>query len=310
MSYKLITILGATAGGKTGVAAGLANLIDAEIISADSRQVYRWMTIGTGKDIEDYRVDERVIPYHLIDIVDPGYKYSVFEFQRDCLKAIEEISKRGKKIILCGGTGMYIDAILRGYKLVPVSPDPELRADLEQKSLPELTQMLASFKTMHNVTDIDTKKRAIRAIEIARYYADHPGEDDPFPSIQSVVFGIKYDRLSRRRRITQRLKDRLEAGMIEEVEDLLASGLTPEQLLYYGLEYKFITQYLTGELDYQQMFNGLNTAIHQFSKRQMTWFRKMEKDGIKIHWLDGYMSLDEKLNKIILIAESMSNFPD
>lgn len=300
--YSLITILGATAGGKTGVAVALADKIDAEIISADSRQVYRQMTIGTGKDIDDYRVGGKLIPYHLIDIVEPGYKYSVYEFQRDCLQAMEDISQRGKKIILCGGSGMYIEAILKGYKLVPVAADPELRADLESKTLGELTQLLASFKSLHNVSDMDTKKRAMRAIEIARYYKDHPEENDHFPTVRPVVFGIKFDRESRRRRITQRLEERLKSGLVEEVENLLKQGLTPDQLLYYGLEYKFITQYLTGQIDYQQMFDSLNTAIHQFSKRQMTWFRKMEKEGTKIHWIDGYLSLEKKLERIIGIS--------
>ncbi|MCF8371970.1 MAG: tRNA (adenosine(37)-N6)-dimethylallyltransferase MiaA [Bacteroidales bacterium] len=301
--YSMITLLGATAGGKTGVAAALADRIDAEIISADSRQVYRQMTIGTGKDIDDYRVGGKLIPYHLIDIVEPGYKYSVYEFQRDCLQAMEDISQRGKKIILCGGSGMYIEAILKGYKLVPVAADPELRAELESKSLEELVLILASYKSMHNVSDMDTKKRAMRAIEIARYYRDHPKENDHFPTIHSMTIGIKFDRESRRRRITQRLEERMKSGMVEEVESLLRRGLTPEQLLYYGLEYKYITQYLTSQIDYQQMFASLNTAIHQFAKRQMTWFRKMEKEGTKIHWIDGYLSLEEKLERIISICE-------
>lgn len=307
-NYKLITILGATAGGKTGIAASLAKELDGEIISADSRQVYRQMTIGTGKDIRDYTIDGIEIPYHLIDIVEPGYKYSVYEFQQDCLQAMEKISQRGKKIILCGGSGMYIEAILKGYKLIQVPPDLNFRKQSENKSMDELREMLVSLKALHNVSDTDNKKRIIRAIEIAWYYNQNPDEQNDFPNIQSVIFGIKFDRDSRRRRITKRLEERLESGMIEEVKSLLDRGITPEQLEYYGLEYKYLTQYLTGQIDYQQMFNSLNTAIHQFAKRQMTWFRKMEKNGQKIHWIDGYENTENKLKRIATIIEKEKLF--
>ena len=306
--FNIIAILGATAGGKTSVATALANKLDAEIISADSRQVYRQMSIGTGKDIEEYQVDGKPIPYHLIDIVDPGYKYNVFEYQRDSLAAMNDIASRDKKMVLCGGSGMYIEAILKGYKLINVPPNTQLRNEYADKSLEVLTCILASMKSMHNQSDVDTTKRAIRAIEIAQYYNDHPEIDIFFPTINSVIFGIKFDRNSRRRRITERLRSRLESGMIEEVKGLLEQGLTPEQLIYYGLEYKYLTHYITGQSNYQEMFDGLNTAIHQFAKRQMTWFRKMERNGFKIHWIDGYMDMDEKLERIANVVQQEKLF--
>ena len=296
--YNLITILGATASGKTGVAVELARRVDGEIISADSRQVYKGMDIGTGKDLAEYVVDGVQVPYHLMDIVDAGYEYNVFEYQKDFLKVFEAIQQRGKMPIMCGGTGMYLDAVLKGYRLINVPVNEELRKSLERKSLAELEVILKTYKTLHNVSDVDTVKRAIRAIEIQEYYSENPEIELDFPEINSLVVGVKFDRDSRRRRITERLKTRLNEGMIAEVSRLLEQGVKPEQLIYYGLEYKFLTQFVIGELSYEEMFHQLETAIHQFSKRQMTWFRRMEKQGFKIHWLDGYMPMDEKMKKI------------
>lgn len=281
----LITILGPTASGKTKVAAQLAARLDAEIISADSRQVYRRMDLGTGKDLEDYTVDGKAIPYHLIDIVEPGTKYNVFEYQRDFLEAYIDIKARGKKVIVCGGTGLYLESILRGYRLSPVPQNPELRERLKNKSLAELTEMLKQFKTLHNTTDVDSVSRAIRAIEIATYYQLTPVEDRPFPTLSSYTIGIEVDRETRRERISRRLRQRLEAGMIDEVRGLLHEGIAPEDLLYYGLEYKYLTLHATGAIDFEEMFTKLEIAIHQFAKRQMTWFRGMERRGIEIHWM-------------------------
>lgn len=281
----LITILGPTASGKTKVAAQLAARLDAEIISADSRQVYRRMDLGTGKDLEDYTVDGKAIPYHLIDIMEPGTKYNVFEYQRDFLEAYTDIKARGKKVIVCGGTGLYLESILRGYRLSPVPQNPELRERLKNKSLAELTEMLKQFKTLHNTTDVDSVSRAIRAIEIATYYQLTPVEDRPFPTLSSYTIGIEVDRETRRERISRRLRQRLEAGMIDEVRGLLHEGIAPEDLLYYGLEYKYLTLHATGAIDFEEMFTKLEIAIHQFAKRQMTWFRGMERRGIEIHWM-------------------------
>ncbi len=294
----LIVILGATATGKTELAAKLAHRIDSEIISADSRQVYRGMDLGTGKDYEDYIIQGRKIPSHLIDIVDPGYKYNVFEYQSDFLKVWLDIRNRGMMPILCGGTGMYIEAVVNGYNLMPVPPDPGRRAELEMKSMEDLTELLMSISTPHNRTDVTNKKRLIRAIEISEYNLKNVKPEDKFPEINPLIFGVKYDRDSRRRRITERLKKRLDSGMIEEVKELLKSN-SAEDLIYYGLEYKYLTLYCTGEINFDELFEGLNIAIHQFAKRQMTWYRKMEKDGHKIHWLDGYMSSEDKLSKIL-----------
>ena len=298
LTYNMVTILGATASGKTTVAAHLAKSLDGEIISADSRQVYRGMDIGTGKDLSDYIIDGKLIPYHLIDIADAGYQYNVFEYQRDFLKVFETLQKRGKFPVLCGGTGLYIEAVLKGYKLIQVPVNEARRKELQEMSLEELTRILSGYKELHNTSDIENKKRAVRAIEIEEHYQQHPEIDLSFPEINSLIVGVKFDRDSRRRRITQRLKDRLQNGMIEEVEKLLAGGLSPESLTYYGLEYKYLTLYVTGEISYDEMFQSLNTAIHQFSKRQMTWFRKMEREGFKIHWLDGYIPLTEKIDRI------------
>ncbi|WP_321515297.1 tRNA (adenosine(37)-N6)-dimethylallyltransferase MiaA [Marinifilum fragile] len=298
MHYNLLVVLGATATGKTSLAVNLAKDFNGEIISADSRQIYRGMDLGTGKDIEEYVVDGIEIPYHLIDIADAGYKYNVFEFQQDFVKAFEDISSRKKLPVVCGGTGMYLEAVLKGYKLIAVPKDQSFRDELESKSLQELEVILRSYKDLHNTSDLETKKRAIRAIEIERYYAANPQIDMDYPEMNPLLIGIKFDRESRRDRISLRLKERLKSGMVEEVENLLKSGVSAEDLIYYGLEYKFLTQYVTGQITYNEMFSGLEIAIHQFAKRQMTWFRKMERSGSNIHWLDGNMPLDEKIAKV------------
>lgn len=304
MKYDLITILGPTASGKTPLAASLADRLGTEIISGDSRQVYRRMDLGTGKDLVDYVVDGRPVPYHLIDIVEPGYKYNVFEYQRDFLKAYEEISVKGKLPILCGGTGMYIESVLKGYRLLPVPENPELRTSLEGKTLEELTRILEGYKKLHNSTDVDTAKRAIRAIEIEEYYKQQPPEYREFPILKSLIIGVDIDRELRREKITNRLKQRLEEGMVEEVRGLLKEGIPAENLIYYGLEYKFLTQYAIGELTYEEMFHQLETAIHQFAKRQMTWFRGMERRGFTIHWLDATLPMEEKLEQIIKLINT------
>jgi tRNA dimethylallyltransferase len=256
------------------------------------------MDLGTGKDLVDYVVEGRPVPYHLIDIVEPGYKYNVFEYQRDFLKAYEDITSRGKMPILCGGTGMYIESVLKGYRLLPVPENPELRASLEGKTLEELTRILEGYKKLHNSTDVDTAKRAIRAIEIEEYYKQQPPEYREFPMLNSLIVGVDIDRELRREKITRRLKQRLEEGMVEEVRGLLAEGIPAENLIYYGLEYKFLTQYAIGELTFDEMFNQLETAIHQFAKRQMTWFRGMERRGFTIHWLDATLPMGEKVEHI------------
>ena len=300
----MITILGPTASGKTPVAAHLAAEIGGEIISADSRQVYRRMDIGTGKDLDDYTVDGRQIPYHLIDICEPGTKYNLFEYQQDFFDAYETIRGRGAVPILCGGTGLYIEAVLKGYKLSPVPQNQELRDSLEGKTLPELTEILTGLKarsgsTMHNTTDVDSCQRAIRAIEIETYNLQHPMPKRELPAVDSVIIGIAIDRELRREKITRRLKSRLENGMVEEVQALLNEGIPSDDLVYYGLEYKYVTEYLTGKLTYDEMFTRLEIAIHQFAKRQMTWFRGMERRGFTIHWIDGTLSMEEKVQKII-----------
>lgn len=299
MKYDLITILGPTASGKTPLATALADRLGTEIISGDSRQVYRRMDLGTGKDLADYTIEGRSVPYHLIDIVEPGYKYNVFEYQRDFLKAYESIVDKGKLPILCGGTGMYLESVLKGYRLLPVPENPELRASLDGKSLQELTLILEGYKKLHNSTDVDTAKRAIRAIEIEEYYKQQPLEYREFPALKSLIVGVDIDRELRREKITRRLKQRLDEGMVEEVRGLLAEGISAESLIYYGLEYKFLTQYAIGELTYEEMFHQLETAIHQFAKRQMTWFRGMERRGFVIHWLDATLPMEEKVERII-----------
>jgi tRNA dimethylallyltransferase len=294
----MVTIVGPTASGKTSLAAALAYELDAEIISGDSRQVYRGMDLGTGKDLEDYVVNGRRIPYHLIDICAPGTKYNVFEFQRDFLQAYREVQGRGRLPILCGGTGLYVESVLRGYRLLPVPENPELRARLAGESLEALTEKLRSYKELHNTTDVDNVKRAIRAIEIEEYYRTVPVEERAFPEIKSLVIEVDIDRETRRAKISKRLKERLDAGMVDEVRGLIAQGVAPEDLIYYGLEYKFLTQYVIGELTYEEMYRGLEIAIHQFAKRQMTWFRGMEKRGVKSIKIDAALPMDEKVNRI------------
>ena len=315
---RLITILGPTASGKTPLAVALARRVDGEILSADSRQVYRRMDIGTGKDLGDYAagVDGKTVNhsgggesvnhsggvgYHLIDICEPGTKYNLFQYQQDFARAYEDIVSRGKQPILCGGTGLYIEAVLKGYQLSPVPQNPALRQQLEGKSLEELTQMLRELKArngshMHNTTDVDTAQRAIRAIEIEMAGGE-----------SSLVFGLDIPRELRREKITKRLKARLEEGMVEEVKGLLAEGIPAEDLIYYGLEYKYLTEYVIGRLSYDEMFRQLEIAIHQFAKRQMTWFRGMERRGFTIHWIDATLPMDEKVNAILEIVNRAKN---
>ena len=301
--YDLIAILGPTASGKTQFAAALASRLDTEIISADARQIYKEMNLGTGKDLADYTVNGKQIPYHLIDIAEPGYKYNVFEYQRDFLKAYETVRLKGKLPIMCGGTGMYLESVLKGYRLLPVPENPELRARLNGKSLDELTEILKQYKTLHNTTDVDTAKRAIRAIEIEEYYAHTPVDERAFPQLNSLIVGIDIDRELRREKITRRLQQRLEEGMVEEVRDLIKKGIKPEDLIYYGLEYKYLTLYVIGELTYEQMFHDLEIAIHQFAKRQMTWFRGMERRGFTIHWMNAQWSMEEKIAFVTQLIE-------
>jgi tRNA dimethylallyltransferase len=299
MKSDLIVILGPTATGKTRLAAHLAYELGAEIISADSRQVYRGMDIGTGKDLADFVVNGKSIPYHLIDIVDAGAEYNVFEYQKDFLKAYENITSRNKTAILCGGSGLYIDAVVKGYRFLEVPENTALRSELEQKSIDELNAMLLSYKAIHNTTDSIYKKRIIRAIEVAKFQNENEALIRDFPAINHQIFGIDFDREIIKKRITERLKHRLEKeGMIDEVKQLIANGVDPEKLKFYGLEYKLITQYLQNELNYNDMFQKLNTSIHQFAKRQSTWYRKMEKDGFHINWIDGNLPLEEKLSLI------------
>ena len=293
--YELITILGPTASGKTPFATALAAELNTEIISADSRQIYRGMDLGTGKDLADYTINDREIHYHLIDIVEPGYKYNVFEYQRDFLKAYETIKQKGCLPVLCGGTGMYLESVLKGYRLMPVPENPELRTRLADKSLETLTGILQQYKTLHNSTDVDTVKRAIRAIEIEEYYAKHPIAEREFPQLNSLIIGVDIDRDLRREKISRRLRQRLDEGMVDEVKQLLAQGIKAEDLIYYGLEYKFLTLYAIGKLTYEEMFAQLETAIHQFAKRQMTWFRGMERRGFTIHWVDATLPTEEKI---------------
>lgn len=304
---KMITILGPTASGKTSLAVALAARIDAEIISADSRQVYRGMTIGTGKDLDDYRQGDRLIPYHLIDICEPGTKYNLFQYQQDFHLIYNNIVARGVRPILCGGTGLYIESVLKGYALSPVPQNQALRDKLADKSLAELTEMLEDLKrrnhsVMHNRTDVDTAQRAIRAIEIETYNLEHPTDNRTLPPIDSVIIGVDINREERRRKITQRLKQRLEEGMVDEIRQLLDRGIAPENLIYYGLEYKFVTEYVIGKTSYEEMFRQLEIAIHQFAKRQMTWFRGMERRGFTIHWIDALDPMDSKVAQIMDIA--------
>ena len=302
-NYELITIIGPTASGKTAFAAALAARLDTEIISGDSRQVYRSMDIGTGKDLVDYVVDGKQIPYHLIDICNPGDKYNVFEYQHDFHKAFEEIRKKGKLPILCGGTGMYIESVLRGFKLLDVPQNPALRESLKGKSLAELEQILASYKVLHNKTDVDSAQRAIRAIEIEEFYKTEAPDKREYAPINSLIIGVDIDRDLRREKISRRLRARLDEGMVDEVRAILATGVKPEDLIYYGLEYKFLTLYIIGQLTYDEMISQLEIAIHQFAKRQMTWFRGMERRGLHIHWLDATLPTDEKINNVLALIQ-------
>ena len=302
-NYELITIIGPTASGKTAFAAALAARLDTEIISGDSRQVYRSMDIGTGKDLADYMVDGKQIPYHLIDICNPGDKYNVFEYQHDFHKAFEEIRKKGKLPILCGGTGMYIESVLRGFKLLDVPQNPSLRESLKGKSLAELEQILASYKVLHNKTDVDSAQRAIRAIEIEEFYKTEAPDKREYAPINSLIIGVDIDRDLRREKISRRLRTRLDEGMVDEVRAILATGVKPEDLIYYGLEYKFLTLYIIGQLTYDEMVSQLEIAIHQFAKRQMTWFRGMERRGLHIHWLDATLPTDEKINNVLALIQ-------
>lgn len=293
----LITILGPTACGKTTFAAHLAKELGTSIISADSRQIYRRMDIGTGKDLADYTINGEKVPYYLIDIVEPGYKYNLFEYQRDFLTAYNTIKESSSTPILCGGTGLYIESVLKGYRLSPVPENQALRESLADKTLEELIETLKTYKTLHNVSDLDTCKRAIRAIEIADYYQNNPVDKEAFPNISSTVIGLNIDREKRREKISRRLKARIEEGLVDEVKALLNEGINPEDLIYYGLEYKFVTQHIIGELTFDEMFSQLEIAIHQFAKRQMTWFRGMEKRGIHINWIDSELPMEEKVKQ-------------
>ena len=305
---KMVTILGPTASGKTPLAAALAQQIGGEIISADSRQVYRRMDIGTGKDLADYLLLVNGmpvnIPYHLIDICEPGTKYNLFQYQQDFFDAYNDIISRGAVPILCGGTGLYIEAVLKGYKLSPVPQNQALRDSLEGMALSELTEILTELKartglSMHNTTDVDSCQRAIRAIEIETYNLEHPVPRRELPPVDSLIIGVNIDREARREKITRRLKARLEEGMIDEVKGLLAEGIPADDLIYYGLEYKFVTEYIVGKTTYEEMFTRLEIAIHQFAKRQMTWFRGMERRGFKIQWIDALQSMDAKVHQIL-----------
>ncbi len=306
--YDMLTVLGPTASGKTPFAARLAHRLKGEILSADSRQIYRRMDLGTGKDLVDYVVEGETVPYHLIDIAEPGYRYNLFEYQRDFLSAYQGVCSRGNFPILCGGTGLYIESVLRGYRMTPVPENPTLREKLAGCSLEELTRILQTYKRLHNTTDVDTPKRAIRAIEIQEYYQTHPVEERSFPEIRSLIVGLQIDRDARRNKISKRLKDRLNEGMVDEVRALLDEGIPAEDLLYYGLEYRYLTLYATGKLSYEEMFSQLEIAIHQFAKRQMTWFRGMERRGFSIHWIDALLPMEEKTARCLeLLAQEDKN---
>lgn len=301
---RMITILGPTASGKTALAASLAARTGGEIIGADSRQVYRRMDIGTGKDLDDYVVGEVHVPYHLIDIAEPGTKYNLFRYQQDFQTAYDDIQSRGCLPILCGGTGLYIEAVLKGYALSPVPQNDALRAELEGKTLEELTAMLKELKArsgtaMHNTTDVDTAQRAIRAIEIEKYNLDNPMPKRQLPQHDSLVVGVSIDREERREKISRRLRQRLDGGMVDEIRNLIDSGIKAEDLIYYGLEYKYVTEYVIGKLSFDEMFRSLEIAIHQFAKRQMTWFRGMERRGTAINWIDAGMTMDAKVDSIL-----------
>lgn len=302
--FDLLVITGPTASGKTSLAVSVAKIAGGEIISADSRQVYRGMDIGTGKDLNDYIINGIRIPCHLIDIADPGYKYNVFEYQRDFLKVYKDLKDRSVFPVVCGGSGMYADSIISGYKMFEVPPDSGFRAKLQKKSMEELKEILSTYKTLHNTTDTDNKKRIIRAIEI-EYFSKHQNvKNSTFPKVNSLVVGVMLDRELRRQRISDRLKKRMDEGLIEEVRDLIERGIRHETLIYYGLEYKYITLYLLGNLTWEDMMSELEVAIHQFAKRQMTWFRGMERRGIKINWIDGKLPMEEKVEIVISLLNA------
>jgi tRNA dimethylallyltransferase len=301
-AYNLVAIIGPTASGKTLLAATLADILQSDVISADSRQVYRGMNLGTGKDYHDYVIDGRPVKYHLVDIADPGYKYSLFEFQRDFYRVFAEITSQGKLPVLCGGSGLYIESALKGYFLPEVPINEELRSSLAGKDLDGLSEMLSSMKKLHNKTDIDTRERALRAIEIEVFMRDKPPAG-PLPVIKPLVIAVCYERETERKRITERLQARLEAGMMDEVKQLMESGVSQEALEYYGLEYRFISRYLAGMIRKDEMIRLLNTAIHQFAKRQRTFLRKMEKDGLRIHWMQGELPTSEKVKEILSLLQ-------
>ncbi len=297
--YNLITILGPTASGKTTLATHFCHSTDGEIISADSRQVYRKMDLGTGKDIAEYQINGKHIPYHLIDIAEPGYKYNVYEFQKHFVEAFYTIHSRNKIPVLCGGSGLYIEAVIKGYELISVPENIELRNDLEKKSFDELVSILKTYRPLHNQTDTCNLKRLLRAIEIEEYMSRKKTNYSNFPNIDNIIFGVRFPRQQERLRITDRLKSRLKEGLIDEVKGLLDSGVAVTDMLYYGLEYKWVTLYLIDQVGYNTMFEKLNTAIHQFAKRQMTWFRRMEKNGLTINWIDGNLPLDVKVEIMV-----------
>ena len=298
-NYDLLIVTGSTASGKTSLAVAIAKRVGGEVISADSRQVYRGMNIGTGKDYDDYLIDGSHIPYHLIDITDPGYKYNVFEYQRDFVRVYSKLKERNVFPVVCGGSGMYADSIITGYQMFEVPPDSGLRIELEKKSMEELKAILSTYKNLHNTTDTNTKKRVIRAIEIEHYNRNRVRQSSESLKVTSLVVGVIFERETRRRRISERLKQRLDEGMVDEVKQLIDLGVDSETMIYYGLEYKFITLYLIGKLTYDDMVRDLEIAIHQFAKRQMTWFRGMEKRGIKINWLDGSLQIEEKVERVL-----------
>ena len=299
MKQKLLVITGPTATGKTRLAVKVAADLDGEVISADSRQIYRGMDIGTGKDLSDFFIDGKTVPHHLIDIKEPGTEYNVFSFQQDFLTAYHQIKGKNKQPLLCGGTGMYIEAAIGKYRLLKVPVNKPLRDELAEKDMNALIDKLRSLKTLHNITDITDRDRLVRAIEIAEYEIRHHDLRVDYPDFVPFVYAIRFDRDELRTRITNRLKKRLDEGMIKEVEQLLNKGLKPEKLLFYGLEYRYVTLFLTGRFDFDEMFSQLNTAIHQFAKRQMTWFRRMERKGIRIEWIDGALPLTEKAEIIL-----------
>ncbi|MGD0341490.1 MAG: tRNA (adenosine(37)-N6)-dimethylallyltransferase MiaA [Bacteroidales bacterium] len=297
--YDLLVVTGPTASGKTSLAVNLASHIGGEIISADSRQVYRGMDIGTGKDYNEYFIDGRQVQVYLMDIADPGYKYNVFEYQRDFKNVYNDLRRRGVFPVVCGGSGLYIDSIISGYRMFEVPPDREFREQLEKKSMKELGEILKSLKPLHNMTDLDSKKRVIRAIEIEYFNNSKSSTQSIFPALKSLVVGVSVEREARRKSITRRLNQRLRAGMVDEVKGLLEKGVSEEAMIYYGLEYKYITFYLTGKMGYNDMVKKLEIAIHQFAKRQMTWFRGMEKKGTRIHWIDGELPMEEKVEQVL-----------